>query len=141
MAVIGYKAIHGKIKDKLKATVSSLRYVPVDKFVNIDLGQYPAGLRNKGYNVRLAEQSPSKFEDDDRFRLKVEVQFTLNGKSDEYLTQLGNCVSAIASLESLSITDFTEYRGSDIWEHLWESYPLGELVLVTFSEIYFELEG
>lgn len=146
MVNINYENIVTKVRAKIDATSvtdsSDLRYVPVDKAINFDLGEYPAGLRNKGYTVRLAEQQVSKFEDDDdRFRLQLEIQFTLNGKSDEYLSQLGNCVNAIASLESLRDSDFTEYRGSDIFEHIWESFPLGELIVITFSEIYFEIEG
>ena len=142
---INYLTIHSAVKTKILATSvtddSDLRYVPVDKAVNFDLGDNPSGMRNKGFTLRLAGQEPSKFEDDDRFRLQFEAQFTLNGKSDEYLKQLGNCVNAIASLESLTIASFGTYRGSDIYEHIFETFPLGELILVTFSDIYFEIEG
>ena len=138
---INYQTIHAAVKAKILAATGGFRYVPADKAVNIELGIYPAGLRNKGFNVRLTDQDESKFEDADRFRTKWEIQFTLNAKSDTYLTQLANAVSAVASLRAFTSTDFGTYRGADIFEHIWESTPLGALMLVTFSEIYIEIEG
>jgi|GEM_PF-2523950 len=139
---INYVTIHSKVKAKIEAvTGADFRYVPVDKAVNLELGEYPAGLRNKGFTLRIASQGESKFEDANRFRLQLEIQFTLNGKSDTYLSQLSNCIIAVASLSTLRASDFSTYRGSDIYEHIFETFPLGEKILVTFNEIYFEIQG
>lgn len=139
---IDYTTIHLAIKTLILANVAGkFRYVPADKAVNLELGEYPSGLRNKGVMIRLAEQDESKFEDADRHRTQWEIQFTLNAKSDAYLAKLVNCVASVKSLEGLKSSDFATYRGSDINEHIFGTFPMGELMLVTFSDIYIEIEG
>jgi len=131
-----YDALNTAIKTEINSATGSFRYFPSHKWINLELGIFPKGSLDMGYNIRPDGQSRSRFEAHGWKRVQVTVEFALNSLNDSYLGAIGNCVEAVAGLSGIS---FTGKKAVEVNEHEFSLTPAGDIVLVSFQSIFYEI--
>jgi len=129
-----------QLQEKIKAIITNakFRYVPAEKWFNLDLGIIPTALINNGYSVQLIESFESEIEDVETNLVNFKVEFMLNPNNDLYLKKIDDIVAVIEKLandSSLNTTDMNNHVR-------WQSFTLtnaGSIMVLTFNQIKFEI--
>ncbi len=129
-----------QLQEKIKAiiTAAKFRYVPAEKWFNLELGIFPTALANSGYTVQLIESSESDNEDDDSHQPNFKVEFTLDPNNDLYLKKIGEAIAVVKKLQ-----DDPSLNTDDMNNNVrWQAFTLtnaGSMMVLTFNQIKFEI--
>jgi len=129
-----------QLHDKIKAiiTKAGFRYVPAEKWFNLDLGIIPTALINNGFSIQLIESAESEREDDDSHQPNFKVEFMLDPNNDLYLSKIDAMIAAVKNLQ----TD-NSLNGDDVINDVkWQPFTLtnaGSMMILTFNQIKFEV--
>lgn len=129
-----------QLQEKIKAiiTAAKFRYVPAEKWFNLELGIFPTALINSGYTVQLVESSESDNEDNDSHQPNFKVEFMLDPNNDLYLKKIDEAIAVIKKLQDAPTLNTDDMNNNVRWQ-LFTLTNAGSMMVLTFNQIKFEI--
>lgn len=138
--MIDFDAINTALKNAGEG--QGFKYVPLQKWANVQLNMAPATWVDKGFAIRysLEADQQNKTQNDKWYILRPEPEFMLDLMVDNYLEVLGSAITAVKAMRD-AITTAT-YTGVFSLYSDWKAFTtvnFDKHLIVTFNNCYLKI--
>jgi len=130
-----FKTLHTNIKAIIIA--GGFKYIPADKWFNIELGQFPQALVNNSFTLKFTGLSGGA-KIHTMSILDIQPEFVLNAKNDIYLDVFDKAMTAVKNLKDVTIPNYGKIIVPPLAQ--FSTVYFSDYVILTFNDVKIEVK-